>query len=148
LLPGAEKVRAIESLIAYGHRNLKGTHKTTLEITKAANVTPEGDCIVAVNADKSLCDLDNSLKVIITQPLSNVTMTLEVDGIIDEIKGFGDPRLPLSSGEDIVCRKSNFVSERTLMVKADKAAADLDRRIIQALKDPEREVYVTVLAEY
>jgi hypothetical protein len=34
------------------------------------------------------------------------------------------------------------------MVKADKAAADLDRRIIQALRDPKKEVYVTILAEY
>lgn len=140
-------MRATDSLTAYGHRNLRGTHKTTLEITKAVNVTPKGDCIVAVNASKSLCDLDKSLKVIIAQPLSNVTLTLEVNGIIDEIKGFGNPRLSLNSCEDIVCRKSNFVSERTLMVKADKAAADLDRRIIQVLKDPKKELHVTILAE-
>jgi hypothetical protein len=119
-----------------------------LEITKAANVSFRGDCIVAVKADRSLSDFGNSLKAIINQPSSKVKLTLEVNGIIDEIEGFGDPRLPLTSCEDIVCRKSNFISKRTLMVKANKAAADLDRRIIQALKDPEREVYVTVLAEY
>ena len=140
-------MRAAESLIAYGHRNLKGTHKTTLEITKAADVTPKGDCIVAVNANKSLCELDKPLKAIITQPLSIVTLTLEVNGIVDEIKGFGDPRLPLTSHEDFVCRKSSFVSERTLMLRADKAAADIDRRIIQALKDPKKELHVTIRAE-
>jgi hypothetical protein len=118
-----------------------------LEITKAANVTPKGDCIVAVSANKSLYDLDKSLKALIAQPLSNVTLTLEVNEIMDEIKGFGDPRLSLGSHEDIVCRKSSFVSERTLMVNANKAAADIDRRIIQALKDPKKEVLVTILAE-
>jgi hypothetical protein len=147
LFPGADKVRASESLTAYGHTNLRGTHKTTLEITKAANVTPKGDCIVAVNASKSLCDLDKSLKAIIVQPLSNVVLTLEVNEVADEIRGFGDPRLSLTSDEDIVCRKSNFASERTLMVRANKAAIDIDRRIIQALKDPRKEVYVTIQAE-
>lgn len=113
LFPGAEKVKATESLTAFGHRNLRGTHKTTLEITKAVNVTPKGDCIVAVNANKSLCDLDKSLKTIIAQRLSNVTMTLEVNGIIDEIKGFGDPRLSLTSGEDIVAGKAtSYQKER------------------------------------
>ena len=147
LFSGVEKVRATESLVAYGHRNLKGTHKTTLEITKALNVTPKGDCIVAVNASKSLNDLNKSLRAIITQPSSSVTLALEVNEIMDEVKGFGDPRLTLASLEDIVCRKSNFVSERTLMVKADKAAVDLDRRIIEALKDPEEAAYVTIMAE-
>ena len=140
-------MRATESLIAFGHKNLKGTHKTTLEITKVADVTANGDCIVGVNANKSLCDLDKSLKAIITHPLSKVILTLEVNEIVNEIEGFGDPRLPLTSREDIVCRKSSFISERTLMVRADKAAADIDRRIIQALKDPKKEIYVTIQAE-
>ncbi len=140
-------MRVTDSLTAHGHVNLRGTHKTTLEITKSPNVTPRGDCIVAVRADKSLCDLNKSLKTIIAQPSSNVTMTLEVNGVRDEVRGYGDPRLTLSSVEDMVCRKSSFVSERTLMVKADKAAVDLDRRIIQALKDPKETVRVTILAQ-
>ena len=140
-------MRVTESLMAYGHRNLKCTHETTLEITKALNLTPKGDCIVAVNANKSLCDLGKSLRAIVTRPSSTVTMTLEVSGFTDTVEGFGDPRLSLASPEDIVCRKSNFVSERTLMIKANKAAADLDRRIVQALKDPEKVAHITIVAE-
>lgn len=147
-MQGVTKVRASESLTAYGHKNIRGTHRTTLEITKAADVTSKGDCIIAVNASKSLSDLDDSFKALLTKSLSKVTLTLDVDGVKDKIKGFGDARLPLTSNEDIVCRKSNFVCERTLMVKANKAAADLDRRIVQALKDAKNEVYVTMLAEY
>jgi hypothetical protein len=144
---GGENVRVTDSLTAHGHRNLRCTHETTLEITKALNITPKGDCIVAVNADKSLRDLSKSLRAIVTEPSSKVMMTLEVSGITDTVKGSGDPRLSLASPEDIVCRKSNFVSERTLMVRADKAAADIDRRIVQALKNPEKVVYITIIAE-
>ena len=147
LFAGGENVRVTESLTAYGHKNLRCTHETTLEITKALNVTPKGDCIVAVNADKSLRDLSKSLRAIVTRPLSKVRMTLEVSGITDTVEGSGAPGLSLASPEDIVCRKSNFVSERTLMVRADKAAADLDRRIVQALKNPEKVVYITIIAE-
>jgi hypothetical protein len=147
MFAGGENVRVTESLTAYGHRNLRCTHATTLEITKALNVTPKGDCIVAVNADKSLCDLSRSLRAIVTKPSSKVTVTLEVSGITDIVEGSGDPRLSLASPEDIVCRKSNFVSDRTLMLRADKAAVDLDRRIVQALKDSEKVVHVTIIAE-
>jgi hypothetical protein len=147
-LQGVTKVRASESLTAYGHKNIRGTHRTTLEITKAADVTSKGDCIIAVSASKSLSDLDDSFKALLTKSLSKVTLTLEVDGVNDEIKGFGDARLPLTSNEDMVCRKSNFVCERTLMIRANKAAADLDRRIVQALKDSKNEVYVSMSAEY
>jgi hypothetical protein len=140
-------MRATDSLTACGHRNLRGTHKTTLEITKAANITPKGDCIIAVNSDKSVSDLNDDLKLLINHSSSKITLTLEVNGIIDKIEGFGDPRLQLTSPEDIVCRKSSFISKRTLMTKANKAAADIDRRIIDTLKDPRREVHVTILAE-
>jgi hypothetical protein len=140
-------MRAIDSLIAYGHKNLQGTHMTTLEITKATNITPNGDCIVAVNSSKSVSDLNDDLKHLINHSSSKITLTLEVNGIMDNIEGVGDPRLQLTSPEDIVCRKSGFVSNRTLMTKANKAAADMDRRIINALKNPREEVYVTILAE-
>jgi hypothetical protein len=147
LSAGGENVRVTESVTAYGHRNLRCIHKTTLEITKALDVTPRGDCIVAVNANKSLRDLGKSLKGIINRPSSKVTVTLEVGGITDTVEGSGDPRLSLASPEDIVCRKSNFASDRTLMVRANKAAADIDRRIVQALKDSKKVVHFTIIAE-
>ena len=36
---------------AWGHPNIKATHKTTLEFTKENYVSPEGDCIIGINAD-------------------------------------------------------------------------------------------------
>lgn len=140
-------MKAIESLIAYGHRNIRGTHRTTLEITKADEVTPKGDCIIAAKASKSLDDFSDTFKELLKKKSSNVLLVLEVCAMKEEVVGHGDPRLPLTCKEEIVCRKSSFISERTLMVRANKAAKDLDRRIIEALRNPENEVRVTLTVE-
>jgi hypothetical protein len=120
----------------------------TLEITKADKVTLKGDCIVAVRASKAVNDLAPSFKELLRKPASKVTLCMEVSGLREEAKGFGDPRLQLTSREDIVCRKSNFACGRTLMVKANKAAADLNRRVIEALKSPRNKVSITISVEY
>jgi hypothetical protein len=44
----------------------------------------------------------------------------------------------------MVVRKSSYVCARTLAVKADKAAADLSRDIVQKLRDPAQKVKVTL----
>jgi uncharacterized protein len=44
----------------------------------------------------------------------------------------------------MVVRKSGFISGRTLMIGADKAAADLDRRFVEKLKNSEN---ITIIVE-
>jgi hypothetical protein len=64
------------------------------------------------------------------------------------VQGFGDPRLRLNSREDIVCRRSNFACGRTLMVKANKAAKDVHRRVIEELRNPTSKASITISVEY
>ncbi|MHA2386933.1 MAG: DUF371 domain-containing protein, partial [Candidatus Thorarchaeota archaeon] len=49
--------------------------------------------------------------------------------------GRGDPGLTYLDAVSMVARKSSFVCDRTLMVGADKAASDLDRSFVNALRD-------------
>ena len=42
---------------AYGHPNILGTHKTTLEFTKDEDLTSNGNCIIGVKADFELSRL-------------------------------------------------------------------------------------------
>ena len=46
--------------------------------------------------------------------------------------------------EDIVVRRSSYVCGRTLAVKADKAARDLSRRLVEKLRDPNSMVKITI----
>jgi len=145
---GVTVMKIAESLTACGHANIRGTHPTTLEITRAGEVTVRGDCIVAVRASKSLSDFGEPLRRLLRKHSSDVTLRLEVDGLEEVIKGVGDPRLSLTSTEDIVCRKSSFVCGRTLMVRADKSAAEIDRNIIRVLRNSKNKVYVTVQVDF
>ncbi len=62
----------------------------------------------------------------------------------DEIVGFGHDDLTLPHPTDIVCRTSDYVCPRTLMINADKAARDLDLDLIEDLKN-EKGMEVTII---
>ncbi|MEM2023054.1 MAG: DUF371 domain-containing protein [Archaeoglobaceae archaeon] len=50
------------TIFARGHKNLRATHRTTLEVTKESYLTPRGNCIVGVKASSSARDLPEWLK--------------------------------------------------------------------------------------
>ncbi|MFU8653884.1 DUF371 domain-containing protein [Methanotorris formicicus] len=121
-------------IYAKGHENIRGLHKTTLEITKEMHLTPKGDCIIGVSADKSMQDFPEEFKEKIRKS-KKIIVEIEVEGIKDVVIGRGDERLILNHPTDIVIRKSDFICPRTLMIKADKGAKDINREIIEKLKN-------------
>jgi len=123
-----------EKFVAKGHKNIKATHRSTIEITKEEHVTPRGDCIIAVSSEKALTDLDPMLKDKIRSGWYVATI-FKSDDIIDHVIGRGDPRLTLRDPVRIIIRKSDFIDDKTLMIRSDKAAIDLDRRLVSRLKD-------------
>ncbi len=46
----------------------------------------------------------------------------------------------------MVVRKSGYISDRTLMVKADKSAADIPRDMARMLRNPDEKVTIHVAA--
>ena len=51
-----------DEVIFYGHPNIRSLHAKTIEITKDEHLTPRGDCIIGVKANKACADLDESFK--------------------------------------------------------------------------------------
>ena len=136
-----------ELIVAYGHRNVKATHKSTFEITKDKELSVRGDCIVAVSADKGLYDLKPEFKELLRREDAKLTILIDAGGITEIVKASGSPRLILSHPTDIVVRKSDYICHRTLAVKADKAAYDLSRALVEKLKNPEQVVKITLTVE-
>ncbi len=62
------------------------------------------------------------------------------------VEGRGAMGLSLSHPTDIVVRRSGFASDRTLMVKADKAAADIPRDFVQLLRNPAQKIMIEITA--
>ncbi len=131
----------IEEVVARGHENIRATHKTTLEITRERELTPRGDCIIGVCADKSIFDLSPELKSALRRGLrAKVTLYLPDYSLKEEFYGFGCDKLTFTHKTDIVIRKSRFVCNRTLLISATKAARDLNREFVELLKDRKTEI--------
>ncbi len=119
---------------ARGHPNVLSLHETTLEFTRETHLTPRGDCIFAVAADKSLPDLPAEFKDALRSENAVLTMTVECGGVSYTVVARGHPGLILTHPTDAVIRKSAFICPRTLAVNADKAACDLGRDLVEVLK--------------
>jgi uncharacterized protein len=125
-----------ETIEFRGHRNILGTHRNTLEITKVSEISRRADCIVGVAATKSCADIDAR---IINHLRSNGRMEfrLSVSDLDFHFFGFGSQNLQLTDDKEIVLRKSDFISPRTLAIHCDAAAIDLPRQLVELLQDPE-----------
>jgi hypothetical protein len=111
-------------------------HPTTIEVTTEDHLTPRGDCIVGVGSSSGCAQLDEKVKEGLRRKGSRVTVRLVVGSHAFRVKAEGDPRLELSDPSDIVIRRSDFVSDRTLAVHADAAARDIPREMVRLLRDP------------
>lgn len=134
----------METIISYGHENITSKHSTTLEITKDEEITKRADCIVGVRADKALSELGEDFKKKARNENSKIKVVLKAGGITETIVGRGHPHLPFSNETDMVIRKSTFICPRTLMIGADKSARELDRRLINLLKDRKQKLTVEI----
>jgi len=135
-----------EEIIAFGHKLIRSTHETTFEVTREAYLTERGDCIIAVRANKAARDLSQSFKEIARKPNAEITVIIEVNGEKEIIKAFGSPNLTFTHPTDIVIRKSSYICGRTVAIRADKAACDLSRRLIEKLRNPENKVKIILVA--
>jgi|WetSurMetagenome_2_1015567.scaffolds.fasta_scaffold978740_2 uncharacterized protein len=123
-----------ETIHAMGHGNILSTHRNTLELTRDDRLTLRGDCIVAVCADKAMPQLSDGFKEALRGEGAVVELVISCDDASDRVTAYGDPGLILTHESDLVVRKSRFICPRTLAVGADKAAFDLDRRLVEKLK--------------
>ncbi len=124
-------------IMAKGHENVLSLHKSTFEITKDNDLSLAGDCIIGLDIDKSMEDFPNEFKEKLANDDTRVIVELRTPNASDSIEGFGHHDLSLSHPTDIVCRKSTFVCSRTLMIKSNKAAIDLNRNLIKDLANGE-----------
>ena len=74
-------------------------------------------------------------------------LTFEIGDQTFSVEGQGHPGLTFSHPTEFVIRKSGFVSDRTLMVHANRAAADIPRSFVRLLQDPTRRILVRLVVD-
>ena len=140
--------KVLEIISAYGHENIRATHKTTFEITKEKDLTPRGDCIIGVRADKSIRDINDDLKRILKrEERVEIVLNLPDYGLEERLFGFGSKRMSFEDESDVVVRKSDFVCGRTLLIKSNKAARDLNREFVELLRDRKTLIEMLIVVE-
>ena len=122
----------LETITARGHPLIQCTHTTTIELTKDAYLTKNGTCILGIETSKACYNLNSLLKKKIKDG-EKITVLIKAGDIIDSFYGFGHKNLTLLNKKDIVFRKSNYVCDRTILIKCSKSSSDLDRNMIKKL---------------
>lgn len=122
-----------EVVHATGHENVRAEHASTFEVTTDDYLTPAGDCILGIEADRALADFDDAFVEACRDPAATIATTFEVDGRSETVIGSGHPDLTFESERSMVGRTSDYVDDRTFVVEAEKAAAGFDRDVVAAL---------------
>ena len=122
----------LDTITAKGHPLIQCTHTTTIELTKDAYLTKNGTCILGIEASKACYDLNPLLKKKITDG-EKITVIIKTGEIIDSFYGFGHKNLTLLNKKDIVFRKSNYLCDRTILIKCSKSSSELNRNTIKKI---------------
>ena len=128
------------SFTCYGHKNITSRHKTTLEFTKDNEMGLEGDCIVGVRADFQLSEIKQFIKKLKNNEKITIIITTNNNKIIEKIIAEINPNF--SSDKDIVIRKSDFKDYRTLAIRADKSANDLNKDLIKNISNNKQKITI------
>ena len=120
----------------HGHKNILGTHETTIEFTKDNYLTKAGDCILGINSEFILGKLKKFRNV------SLIKIKITIGGLEEEI--VAKPYKKFKDSHELVIRKSNYKCDRTFAIQADKASIDVDRRIIAKLQNPKSKAKITI----
>jgi len=140
-------MKITETVYAYGHENLRSTHRTTFEITKKSTLTKRGDCVIAVGATKGAKDLSSEFKEAMKRQDAQITITIEVSKIREVVKARGSPQLLFTHPTDMVVRKSNYICNRTIAIKTNEAARDISRKLIEKIQNPDQKIKITLTVE-
>ena len=117
---------------SYGHENVLATHKNTFEFTRDDFLTKQGDCIIGIKLNKIPKAEQGLIKTII-----------KVDNLTEEIIAEANPEF--NHKNEFVIRVSGFLDNRTYAIRANKAAKNFNREMIETLKDPNQKIEIKII---
>ena len=129
------------TVYAYGHSNVTSLHRSTWQLTKDLEISDQATCIIGINSSSACEDLPEWLK----DGLRNgkkVKIELEVEELTHSGYFYGSKSLKLTNAIDMVFRKSEFVSDRTVGHRCSFSAFEIPDNIKAKLQNPETRISV------
>jgi hypothetical protein len=127
-----------------GHPNVRAEHPTTLEVTRDEFLTPRGDCIVGVAGSKGASEIDNCVKEVLRAGGELVAVVLVEGGPFDYLVAEGSNLMTFTEGRKVIIRRSTYVDGSTIGIRATKAARDIRRDVVEALRQGRRGYLILV----
>lgn len=127
-----------------GHPNVRAEHSTTLEVTRDEFLTPRGDCIVGVAGSKGASEIDNCVKEVLRSGGRLVAVVLVEGGPFDYLVAEGSNLMTFTEGRKVIIRRSTYVDGSTIGIRATKAARDIRRDVVEALRQGRRGYLILV----
>ncbi|HEX8066427.1 MAG TPA: DUF371 domain-containing protein [Thermoleophilaceae bacterium] len=118
---------------ASGHASVRATHAKTLELVREADVGERATCVVAVAARLD----EEALRAL----RGRVELTIAAGGRSESVRGRMNPAF--RPGDPLVVRRAGAVARNAVVIEADRAAADLDRGLVERLAAAGEAVRVT-----
>lgn len=140
-------LRICEEFYARGHPNILARHPTTFEITMDPDLTQRGDCVIGVSASKGPRDFSQQFRRQCQHDDTKIQVELSAGEITESIQGMGSARLTFTHPSECVGRTSTYASNRTVIVKADRAARDLNRDLVALLTSQKTRLRVLLAVE-
>ncbi|MDT8357790.1 MAG: DUF371 domain-containing protein [Methanomicrobiaceae archaeon] len=128
-------MEAEESILCRGHPAISGMHPTTFEVTREEMLSPAGDCIIGVAADKGAAELSPAFTRVLADDRAYLHTTLTARGVSLTVISRGSGRMTFDHPTDLVWRTSSFICGRTVGIFSDYAARSMPRELISALKE-------------
>src|SRR5215210_3600386 len=122
------------TIIGRGHAAISASHAKTVELVAEPEIGPRATCVAAVDARVESGDL-LGLR-------GWIDLTIEAGGVTDVVRGHANPGF--APGDRFVVRRAPAPVRDAILVEADRGAADLDRRLVAALAQPDATVTVTL----
>ena len=127
-------MEAEELITCHGHPAISGMHPTTFEVTREEMLSPAGDCIIGVAADKGAADLSPAFTRVLADDRAYLLTTLTAGRVCLTVTSRGSGRMTFDHPTDLVWRTSGFVCGRTVGIFSDYAARSMPRELISSLK--------------
>jgi len=124
-----------ETVRAAGHEHVTAAHESTFEVTTDDFLTPAGDCILGIEADRAPADFDSAFVAACQSADADIVAEFATANHEFTVTGRGHPELTFENERGLVGRTSEYVDDRTVMVGADAAASDFDAALVEALAD-------------
>ncbi len=111
-------------ILCRGHPNIRASHGKTLEFTEDESVTTRGTCILGVGAEYD--------PAVLATLRGRVRVTLTSGDLSDSLTATICPLF--HAGQPLILRRALTPSGRTFATAASKSSAEIDRELVEALR--------------